>query len=153
VTALVVDELRPQDAARAAELDAVLFADSQPWSERAFLDALASWHHYLAAREGDELVGYAGLAFTAGPPRPEAEIHTVAVAPERQGRGIGRALVRGLLAIADAERAEVFLEVRTDNEPAHRLYESEGFTVVGLRRRYYPVSRADAHTMRREAVK
>ncbi len=153
MTALVIDELRPEDAVRAAELDAVLFADSQPWSARAFLDALASWHHYLAARDGDELVGYAGLAFTAGPPQPEAEVHTVAVAPDRQGRGIGRALVRGLLAIADAERAEVFLEVRTDNEPAHRLYESEGFTVVGLRRRYYPVSRADAHTMRREAVK
>jgi [ribosomal protein S18]-alanine N-acetyltransferase len=153
VTALVIDELRPEDAARAAELDAVLFADSQPWTERAFLDALRSWHHYLAARDGDELVGYAGLAFTAGPPRPEAEIHTVAVAPDHQGRGIGRALVRGLLAVADAEHAEVFLEVRTDNEPAHRLYESEGFTVVGLRRRYYPVSLADAHTMRREAVK
>ncbi|WP_372496910.1 ribosomal protein S18-alanine N-acetyltransferase [Pseudonocardia humida] len=153
MTALVIDELRPEDAARAAELDAVLFADSQPWSERAFLDALASWHHYLAARCDDELVGYAGLAFTAGPPRPEAEVHTVAVAPEHQGKGIGRALVRGLLAVADQERAEVFLEVRTDNEPAHRLYESEGFAVVGLRRRYYPVSRADAHTMRREAVK
>jgi ribosomal-protein-alanine N-acetyltransferase len=79
-------------------------------------------------------------------------VHTVAVAPDHQGRGIGRALVRGLLAVADAEHAEVFLEVRTDNEPAHRLYESEGFTVVGLRRRYYPVSQADAHTMRREAV-
>jgi ribosomal-protein-alanine N-acetyltransferase len=152
MTALVIDELRPQDAARAAELDAVLFADSQPWTERAFLDALRAWHHYLAARDGDELVGYAGLAFTAGPPRPEAEIHTVAVAPDHQGRGIGRALVRGLLAVADAEHAEVFLEVRTDNVPAHRLYETEGFTVVGLRRRYYPVSQADAHTMRREAV-
>jgi ribosomal-protein-alanine N-acetyltransferase len=152
VTAMVIDELRPADAARAAELDAVLFADSQPWSAQAFRDALASWHHYLAARLGDELIGYAGLVFTAGPPRPEAEIHTVAVAPEHQGKGIGRALVRGLLALADAEKAEIFLEVRTDNEPAHRLYESEGFTVVGLRRRYYPVSRADAHTMRREAV-
>jgi [ribosomal protein S18]-alanine N-acetyltransferase len=152
VTAMVIDELRPEDAVRAAELDAVLFADSQPWSAQAFRDALASWHHYLAARCGDELVGYAGLVFTAGPPRPEAEVHTVAVAPEHQGKGIGRELVRGLLALADAEHAEVFLEVRTDNEPAHRLYESEGFTVVGLRRRYYPVSRADAHTMRREAV-
>jgi ribosomal-protein-alanine N-acetyltransferase len=152
VTALTIGELRPEDVDRAAALDALLFADSQPWSAQAFLDALAASHHYLAARHGDELVGYGGLAFTAGPPLPEAEVHTVAVAPEHQGRGIGRALVRGLLAVADAGRAEVFLEVRTDNEPAHRLYESEGFTVVGLRREYYPVSGADAHTMRREAV-
>ena len=40
-------------------------------------------------------------------------------------------------------------EVR-DYDPARALYESEGFTVVGLRRRYYRPSGADAHTMRRE---
>ena len=84
-----------------------------------------------------------------GPPGAEAEIHTIGVDPAHQGRGIGRALLRGLLAAADALHAEVFLEVRTDNEPARRLYESEGFTVVGLRRRYYRPSGADAHTMRR----
>ena len=85
------------------------------------------------------------------PPGAEAEIHTIGVDPAHQGRGIGRALLRGLLAAADALHAEVFLEVRTDNEPARRLYESEGFTVVGLRRRYYRPSGADAHTMRRES--
>ncbi len=148
----VIEAMRPADAGPAAALDALLFADSQPWSEQSFREALAASHHYLAARCDDELVGYGGLAFTAGPPDPEAEVHTVAVAPGHQGRGIGRALVRGLLAVADAGRAEVFLEVRADNEPAHRLYESEGFTVVGLRRGYYPVSGADAHIMRREAV-
>ena len=52
--------------------------------------------------------------------------------------------------MADAARATVFLEVRTDNEAARRLYEDEGFTVVGLRKRYYRPSGADAHTMRRE---
>jgi [ribosomal protein S18]-alanine N-acetyltransferase len=59
-------------------------------------------------------------------------------------------LLRGLLAIADSVRATVFLEVRTDNDAARGLYESEGFTTVGLRRRYYQPSGADAHTMRRD---
>ena len=45
----------------------------------------------------------------------------------------------------------MFLEVRTDNEAARALYEAEGFTVVGLRKRYYRPSGADAYTMRREA--
>jgi [ribosomal protein S18]-alanine N-acetyltransferase len=44
----------------------------------------------------------------------------------------------------------VFLEVRTDNEAARALYEGERFSVVGLRRRYYRPSGADAYTMRRE---
>jgi [ribosomal protein S18]-alanine N-acetyltransferase len=53
--------------------------------------------------------------------------------------------------MTDALHAAVFLEVRTDNEPARTLYESEGFTVVGLRKHYYRPSGADAHTMRRES--
>ena len=96
------------------------------------------------------LVGYAGLAFVAGPGvDAEAEVHTIGVVPAHQGRGVGRALLRALLEVADAARATVFLEVRTDNEAAHALYASEGFAVVGLRRRYYQPSGADAHTMRR----
>ncbi len=95
------------------------------------------------------LVGYAGLAFVAGQPHAEAEVHTIGVDPAHQGRGVGRALLRALLEVADAAHATVFLEVRTDNEAAHALYASEGFAVVGLRRRYYQPSGTDAHTMRR----
>ena len=78
-------------------------------------------------------------------------MHTLGVDPAHQGSGIGRSLLRALLEVADAAHATVFLEVRTDNEPAHALYASEGFAVVGLRRRYYAPSGADAHTMRRAA--
>jgi ribosomal-protein-alanine N-acetyltransferase len=104
------------------------------------------------AGAGDRLVGYGGIGFVAvgwGRHRPESEIHTIGVDPDYQGRGIGRALLCGLLAVADAWGATVFLEVRTDNDVAKALYEAEGFTVVGLRRRYYASSGADAHTMRR----
>ena len=147
----VIDALRPSDALRCAELERLLFPGDDPWTANAFREELRAGHHYLAARSDDrELVGYAGLAFVALPPRAEAEIHTIGVDPAHQGRGIGRALLRGLLEVADAAHAAVFLEVRTDNDAARALYESEGFTVVGLRRRYYTPSGADAHTMRRE---
>ncbi|MEJ3653971.1 ribosomal protein S18-alanine N-acetyltransferase [Actinomycetes bacterium KLBMP 9759] len=145
-----IDALRVEDAARCAELERQLFAGDDPWSERAFVDEIRAGYHYLAAREDDLLVGYGGIAFVAGPPHAEAEIHTIGVDPAYRRRGIGRDLLRGLLAHADAAAARVFLEVRTDNEAARTLYESEGFTVVGLRRRYYRPSGADAHTMRRE---
>jgi ribosomal-protein-alanine N-acetyltransferase len=49
-----------------------------------------------------------------------------------------------------ASGGTVFLEVRTDNEAAISLYESLGFANVGLRRRYYRASGADAYTMRRD---
>lgn len=163
-----IDGLRESDAGRCAELERLLFPDDDPWSERAFRDELRAGHHYLAARpaggasvsgagigavrEDDELVGYAGLAFVSGPPHAVAEIHTIGVDPAHQRRGTGRALLRGVLAVADAAGATVFLEVRTDNEAARALYEAQRFAVVGLRRRYYRPSGADAYTMRREPV-
>jgi [ribosomal protein S18]-alanine N-acetyltransferase len=151
---VTIDALRPADAPRCAELERLLFPEDDPWSERAFREELRAGHAYLAARvdsarQDTVLVGYGGIAFVAGPPHAEAEIHTIGVDPAHQRRGIGRALLRGLLAVADAAAATVFLEVRTDNDPARALYEAEGFTVVGLRRRYYRPSGADAHTMRR----
>ena len=149
---VVIGAMCPDDAIRCAALEEVLFPGEEPWSAAAFLEELRAGHNtYLAARTGGELVGYGGIAVVGGSPGAEAEIHTIGVDPAHQGRGIGRALLRGLLAAADALHATVFLEVRTDNEPARVLYESEGFAVVGLRRRYYRPSGADAHTMRREA--
>lgn len=146
---VVVGPLSRADAARCAELERVLFPGDDPWSAQAFRDAVAARHAYFAARSGGELIGYGGIAFVAGPPRPEAEIHTIGVEPAHQRRGIGRVLLGQLLAVADQVAATVFLEVRTDNDPARLLYESEGFEIVGLRKRYYRPSGADAYTMRR----
>jgi ribosomal-protein-alanine N-acetyltransferase len=147
---VVIDVLQAADADRCAALEQVLFPGDEPWSAAAFREELRAGHTYLAARIDGELVGYGGIAVVGSPPGAEAEIHTIGVDPAQQGRGIGRTLLRGLLTAADALHATVFLEVRTDNEPARALYESEGFAVVGLRRRYYRPSGADAHTMRRE---
>ena len=149
----LLDTLRAADAPRCAELERLLFPGDDPWSARAFTDDIRAGHPYVAARADGLLVGYAGLAFVAGPPQAEAEIHTIGVDPAHRRRGIGRALLRALLDVADAVEAVVFLEVRTDNTAARTLYEAVGFVVVGLRRRYYRPSGADAHTMRREAVR
>jgi len=147
-----IDRLRPADAAACARLEALLFPGDDPWTASAFTSELQAGRHYLAARRGDALVGYAGIALMPAPAfsrgGAEAEVHTLGVDPAEQGRGTGRRLLRRLLDAADALGAETFLEVRTDNGPALGLYRSEGFTVVGTRRRYY-ASGADAHTMRR----
>ncbi|MGH3752691.1 MAG: ribosomal protein S18-alanine N-acetyltransferase [Pseudonocardiaceae bacterium] len=141
----LIGPMSAADIYRCAELERLLFDREYPWRPEVFLEALADGHHYLIAREDCSLLGYAGLAQAGG----EAEIHTLAVDPAHQGRGIGRALLRALL--DHAAGATVFLEVRTDNEPAIQLYRSEGFVVIGTRRGYYRPTGADAFTMRRQA--
>ncbi len=145
---VVFDGLARRDAARCAELESLLFGGDDPWPEAAFVRELAARHNrYVAARVGDTLVGYAGIS-RLGRVRPfDYEIHTIGVDPAYQGHGIGRAMMTRLLDDVDGA---VFLEVRTDNEPAMALYQSLGFVTVGLRKRYYRASGADAFTMRRE---
>jgi ribosomal-protein-alanine N-acetyltransferase len=96
------------------------------------------------------LVGYAGISKLGRKPPFEFEVHTIGVDPACQGRGIGRRLLDELLEFAGG--GVVYLEVRTDNEAAIALYRSVGFEQIGLRRRYYRVSGADAYAMRREAL-
>jgi [ribosomal protein S18]-alanine N-acetyltransferase len=147
---VTVGALTPADAERCAELEAVLFPGDDPWPAVAFSRELAGNHnHYVGARTGGTLVGYAGISRLGRKPPFEYEVHTIGVDPAYQGRGIGRRLLDDLLAFADG--GVVYLEVRTDNEAAIALYRSSGFEQIGLRRRYYRVSRADAYTMRREA--
>lgn len=141
--------LTRSDAARCAELEAQLFEGDDPWPARAFLAELEAKHiRYVAARADNRVVGYAGIS-RLGRKRPyEYEIHTIGVDPAYQGQGIGRRMMTDLLEYASG--GTIFLEVRTDNEPAIALYESLGFVNVGMRRRYYRASGADAYTMRRD---
>lgn len=68
----------------------------------------------------------------------EAEILTLAVAPARRGRGVGRALLAAAMrSAAGAGAIGMFLEVSVTNTAARRLYADAGFSEVGRRRKYY----------------
>ncbi|HTY31540.1 ribosomal protein S18-alanine N-acetyltransferase [Mycobacterium sp.] len=147
---VTIGALTQADAQRCAALEAQLFPGDDPWPAVAFNRELAAKHnHYVGARVAGTLVGYAGISRLGRTPPFEYEVHTIGVDPAYQGRGIGRRLLDELLAFAAG--GAVYLEVRTDNEAAIALYRSTGFEQIGLRRRYYQVSGADAYTMRREA--
>lgn len=137
-----------------ADLPAVLAMEhalfgAEAWSRqmlRSELSQLTSrW--YLVADDAGALAGYAGLLVAGG---GQADVLTLAVDAGRWGEGIGSALLGALLAEA-ARRGctEVFLEVRTDNDRAQRLYRRHGFEPLGIRRGYYQPSGADALVMRR----
>ncbi|MBY6677937.1 ribosomal protein S18-alanine N-acetyltransferase [Rhodococcus sp. BP-316] len=148
-----VEPMRVEDADRCAELEAVLFPTDGPWPASAFVEELRGPHvRYFVVREDDgRAVGYAGIALLGKGEDTESEVHTIGVDPAAQRRGIGRALLDALLHEADLHGGPVFLEVRTDNEPAIELYRRAGFDIVGTRRRYYQPSGADAYTMTRPA--
>jgi ribosomal protein S18 acetylase RimI-like enzyme len=63
------------------------------------------------------------------------EINGLAVAPEAQGRGVGRELVEGAVTVAAKQGAtKVTLRVLGPNAGARRLYERCGFIVEGVLR-------------------
>lgn len=128
------------------DLERRLFPGDSPWSAEMFWSELAAGNHYVVHRDdAGGIDGYAGLS--VGP--DVADVCTIGVRPDRQGLGIGRLLLRDLVAASAGRR--MMLEVRTDNDPAIALYTSEGFHRIGLRRGYYFPSGADAYTMERAA--
>ena len=98
----------------------------------------------LVASLIDVVLAYA-VYFAVGAPEP------VGVDPAHRRRGVARMLLEPLVRAADERDSQMFLEVRTDNEAALTLYESYGFTRLAVRRKYYPVSGADAYTMIRKS--
>nr|WP_120491054.1 ribosomal protein S18-alanine N-acetyltransferase [Corynebacterium lactis] len=150
--------LGPSYAAACAAIEAELFAGDDPWPEAAFLAELSSPNNYYVgvvkrgeAGDGDELCGYGGITKLGPAGAAEYEIHTIGVASAWQRHGFGAALMDALMAAAAEDPGPVFLEVRTDNEPAIAMYEKYGFEHMGLRKNYYPGSGADAFTMCRPA--
>lgn len=115
-----------------AALHATAFATSpRPWSAAEFAALLAEPSTLLATLPG----GFA-LGRVAG---PEAELLTLAVAPDARRRGTGTALVIAFEAAAAARGAEeAFLEVAAGNAAARALYDRLGYRRRGLRRGYYP---------------
>ncbi|AKN18068.1 acetyltransferase [Mycobacterium haemophilum DSM 44634] len=147
---ITIGALTPADVDRCAELESQLFDGDDPWPAAAFDRELASSsNRYVGARAAGTLVGYAGITRLGRTPPFEYEVHTIAVDPAYQGRGIGRRLLGELLDFAGG--GATYLEVRTDNEAAIALYRSVGFEQIRLRPRYYRASGADAYLMRRGA--
>lgn len=116
--------------AEMAALHAASFTTPRPWSEAEFAALLASPLVFALSEPGGFLLGRA----VAG----EAELLTVAVAPDQRRKGHGAALVRAFLQEAEARNADsAFLEVAADNAPAIALYAAAGFIPAGKRRGYY----------------
>jgi [ribosomal protein S18]-alanine N-acetyltransferase len=82
----------------------------------------------------------------------QAEILTLAVAPELRRSGIATALLsEATIRAAAMGAAAIFLEVSVANTAARQLYTDSGFRQVGQRPRYYS-DRSDALVLRLDLV-
>ena len=128
-----VEAARARDAPRLAQLHGTSF--HRGWGEGEFERMLAERNTLVhRLRLGRKTIGFAVSRMAAD----EAEILSVAIDPSYRGRGLSRELLLTHLGhLAGRGIRTIFLEVEENNQPARRLYEWAGFSVVGRRERYY----------------
>jgi len=126
---LVVDGSEVQ-LSRLLEIDAAAFTSFWRFDEHGMTEALEATGNSetLIIRDADG--GPAGFAIV-GYGSAVAYLQRVAVHPTWQGQGMGRSLVRAAARRARKSGAKIMLlNTQFDNEPAIRLYEAEGFTLL-----------------------
>jgi ribosomal-protein-alanine N-acetyltransferase len=138
------------DLARVLEIEVDLFP-VDAWSEDLFLGELAEVsisRDVSVAILDSEIVGYASFRFVG----KQGDVNTVAVASDQQGKGIGTALMNWLESQATLRNVrEIFLEVRSDNEAATKMYATRGYERIDIRRNYYG-NTIDANIMRKRVA-
>lgn len=118
-----------------AALHRQCFTLPPPWSAQDFAGFLADPQTCLLCRvEQDALRAFALFRVITD----EAELLTLATAPEQRRSGLARGLMQQGLAQIQARGARVcYLEVAADNTAALALYTGLGFVQIGKRRGYY----------------
>ena len=125
---------------------------SVPWS----LDAIEQEicenklaKFFIACDGEDNVVGFIGIWTLID----ECQINKVAVLPEKRKLGIGKAILNRVLKLTREQGIKSwYLEVRESNIAAQALYESAGFSGVGIRKKYYIDPVEDAVLMNLEEV-
>ena len=108
-----------------------------PWTLGIFRDCLRVGHHAWVMLLDQKVVGYAVVMLSPG----EAHILNICIDPDYQAKGLGRQLLRYLIKNTNQTDIDmVLLEVRRSNRSAQRLYQSEGFHELGVRKAYYPAA-------------
>ena len=130
---LAVEPLRRRHLAEILPIEQASYP--LPWTIGVFQSEIEMMRrgerHYLVARDGHDIVGYAGLLFAVG----DAHVTNIAVASSRQRQGIATRLLAELAwAAIDRGCDALTLEVRVSNVGAQALYREFGFIQLAFAR-------------------
>ena len=131
------------DAEAVAAIEEKSFA--MPWKREDFWrEAQNELATYIVGEFDGKIVAYAGAWVSFN----QADVMSVAVAPELRGQGVGTILFGELIKAVKARGATaITLEVRPSNTAAIKLYKSFGLRSVGRRKGYYLDNGEDALIM------
>lgn len=136
----VSSEMASEDKRRLARMNQAFH-----WTRQMSYDEFAlPFSRHLLMRHRGQVIGYIGCHEIVD----TWEIHSVYLHPQWRGQGLAQQLVAELIdRLADAGMRMIYLEVRSQNTPARRLYAGAGFVQVGTRQRYYQDPVDDAIVM------
>ena len=132
------------------DIDQVLLIEKEtfpiPWTKEAFQKEVTENELaiYLVAEVDSRVAGYGGFWKILD----EAHITNIAVKNEFRGKGIGDAILMGIVDYCDTKNIpHITLEVRSSNTVAQNLYKKYGFESEGVRPKYYTDNNEDALIM------
>ena len=144
----MIRDMTKADLAAVMEIEEDLFP-IDAWSIDMFLEELAQVPHsrkVCVLELAGQIIGYASLRFIGS----QGDINTISVSKNFQRRGYGQQLLDWLEQTAKEKGVkELFLDVRTDNDPALAIYRKNGYVRIDVRRNYYGHS-IDADVMRKK---
>ncbi|NTS77125.1 ribosomal protein S18-alanine N-acetyltransferase [Catenovulum sp. SM1970] len=106
-----------------------------PWSLNTISSCFGPRYYCLGLKQNNQLLGFAFFEHICG----EATLMDIAIAPNHQGQGLGRALLnQGIDWCRTQGNQLLWLEVRVSNDNAISLYQQLGFSEVAVRENYYP---------------
>lgn len=129
-----------------SELDR-LCVGAEGWSEESFRSEAEKENGFVLYILAEDRVAALLSGYCAA---GEADITSVAAAPEHRRKGFAKALLKRFEELLPDDTESIFLEVRESNNAAISLYEKCGFEKLALRRNFYVQPRENAVVMQKK---
>jgi len=120
------------------DLDVVVKIENKchltPWTNKNFIDSHGAKNLFKVLKNENDIIGYYIALFALD----ECELLNITITPEQQRKGFGELMLKNLFSeCGKANIVNIFLEVRSSNLFAIRLYKKIGFNETGVRNNYY----------------